>query len=367
MASFREIVTKAVIGKGKKQFTDNLSLQAENTPTTVLGCWVINHTFSGEKINNIVNITGSYDINVWYSYDNDTKTEVLKQRHSYNEVVTIQGNNQSNNNEEIIIRSLSGPSCVKAEINGNNILTTIEKTLGIELVGDTKVRINVEDNYSDDWDEITDSDETINKQIDEEVVEDYITDKDEVYLKHFYDSIAPILQGLIENQPIRLLDIGAGAGFPSLPMKILFPDLDVTIIDSLNKRINFLHLLAEELGLSGVHFYHGRAEDFAQDKAFRAQFDIVTARAVARMQVLSELTIPYLKVGGRLLALKASNAPEELEEAKNALNLLFSKVEDNLQYELPNGDPRYITVVEKKKETPNKYPRKAGMPNKRPL
>ena len=194
-----------------------------------------------------------------------------------------------------------------------------------------------------------------------------ITEKDEVYIKHFYDSIAPILQGLIENQPIRLLDIGAGAGFPSLPMKILFPELDVTIIDSLNKRINFLHLLAEELGLSGVHFYHGRAEDFAQDKAFRAQFDIVTARAVARMQVLSELTIPYLKVGGRLLALKASNAPEELEEAKNALNLLFSKVEDNLQYELPNGDPRYITVVEKKKETPNKYPRKAGMPNKRPL
>ena len=194
-----------------------------------------------------------------------------------------------------------------------------------------------------------------------------ITEKDEVYLKHFYDSIAPILQGLIENQPIRLLDIGAGAGFPSLPMKILFPELDVTIIDSLNKRINFLHLLADELGLSGVHFYHGRAEDFAQDKAFRAQFDIVTARAVARMQVLSELTIPYLKVGGRLLALKASNAPEELEEAKNALNLLFSKVGDNLQYELPNGDPRYITVVEKKKETPNKYPRKAGMPNKRPL
>ena len=194
-----------------------------------------------------------------------------------------------------------------------------------------------------------------------------ITDKDEVYLKHFYDSIAPILQGLIENQPIRLLDIGAGAGFPSLPMKILFPELDVTIIDSLNKRINFLHLLAEELGLSGVHFYHGRAEDFAQDKAFRAQFDLVTARAVARMQVLSELTIPYLKVGGRLLALKASNAPEELEEAKNALNLLFSKVEDNLQYELPNGDPRYITIVEKKKETPNRYPRKAGMPNKRPL
>ena len=194
-----------------------------------------------------------------------------------------------------------------------------------------------------------------------------ITEKEEVYLKHFYDSIAPILQGLIENQEIKLLDIGAGAGFPSLPMKILYPQLDVTIIDSLNKRINFLQLLAEELDLEGVHFYHGRAEDFAQDKDFRAQFDIVTARAVARMQVLSELTIPYLKVGGKLLALKASNAPEELTEAKNALNLLFSKVEDNISYTLPNGDPRYITIVEKKKETPNKYPRKAGMPNKRPL
>ena len=194
-----------------------------------------------------------------------------------------------------------------------------------------------------------------------------ITDKEEVYLKHFYDSIAPILQGLIENQPIRLLDIGAGAGFPSLPMKILYPQLEVTIIDSLNKRINFLQLLSEELGLEGVYLYHGRAEDFAQDKNFRGQFDIVTARAVARLQVLSELTIPYLKVGGKLLALKASNAPEELTEAKNALNLLFSKVEDNISYTLPNGDPRYITVVEKKKETPNKYPRKAGMPNKRPL
>ncbi|MBP2622764.1 16S rRNA (guanine(527)-N(7))-methyltransferase RsmG [Streptococcus oricebi] len=194
-----------------------------------------------------------------------------------------------------------------------------------------------------------------------------ITEKNEVYLKHFYDSLAPILQGLIKNEKVKLLDIGAGAGFPSLPMKILFPELDVTIIDSLNKRINFLNLLAEELGLEKVHFHHGRAEDFAQDKAFRAQFDLVTARAVARMQVLAELTIPYLKVGGQLLALKASNAPEELLEAKNALTLLFSKVEDNISYQLPNGDPRYITVVIKKKETPNKYPRKAGLPNKRPL
>lgn len=194
-----------------------------------------------------------------------------------------------------------------------------------------------------------------------------ITAEDEVYLKHFYDSLAPILQGYILNEPISLLDIGAGAGFPSLPMKILFPQLEVTIIDSLNKRIQFLHLLAEDLGLKGVHFYHGRAEDFAQDKQFRAQFDLVTARAVARMQVLSELTIPFLKVGGRLIALKASSAEDELHQAKNALNLLFAKVLENVDYQLPNGDPRTLTIVEKKKETPNKYPRKAGVPNKRPL
>lgn len=194
-----------------------------------------------------------------------------------------------------------------------------------------------------------------------------ITEESEVYLKHFYDSIAPILQGHIDNQSIRLLDIGAGAGFPSLPMKILYPELDVTIIDSLNKRINFLHLLAEELGLENVHFYHGRAEDFAHDKDFRAQFDIVTARAVARMQILAELTIPYLALNGKLIALKASSAEDELSQAKNALNLLFAKVLENHDYQLPNGDPRTLTIVQKKKETPNKFPRKAGMPNKRPL
>ena len=153
-----------------------------------------------------------------------------------------------------------------------------------------------------------------------------ITEKEEVYLKHFYDSLAPVLQSHIKNEPVRLLDIGAGAGFPSLPMKILCPELEVTIIDSLNKRINFLTLLAGELGLDRVHFYHGRAEDFGQDKTFRATFDIVTARAVARMQVLSELTIPFLTIGGRLIALKAAAADEELADAKNALALLFAKV-----------------------------------------
>ncbi|HGC9892179.1 TPA: 16S rRNA (guanine(527)-N(7))-methyltransferase RsmG [Streptococcus agalactiae] len=194
-----------------------------------------------------------------------------------------------------------------------------------------------------------------------------ITDKEEVYLKHFYDSIAPILQGYIDNSPLSILDIGAGAGFPSIPMKILYPEIDITIIDSLNKRINFLNILANELELSGVHFFHGRAEDFGQDKVFRAKFDIVTARAVARMQVLSELTIPFLKVNGRLIALKAAAAEEELISAEKALKTLFSQVTVNKNYKLPNGDDRNITIVSKKKETPNKYPRKAGTPNKKPL
>ncbi|HEN9449423.1 TPA: 16S rRNA (guanine(527)-N(7))-methyltransferase RsmG [Streptococcus agalactiae] len=194
-----------------------------------------------------------------------------------------------------------------------------------------------------------------------------ITDKEEVYLKHFYDSIAPILQGYIDNSPLSILDIGAGAGFPSIPMKILYPEIDITIIDSLNKRINFLNILANKLELSGVHFFHGRAEDFGQDKVFRAKFDIVTARAVARMQVLAELTIPFLKVNGRLIALKAAAAEEELISAEKALKTLFSQVTVNKNYKLPNGDDRNITIVSKKKETPNKYPRKTGTPNKKPL
>ena len=173
MANFREIVTKAVIGKGKKQFTDNLSLPVENRPTTVLGCWVINHNFSGSVSNGVVTINGSYDINIWYSYNNDSKTEVLKETKRYTETINVQGIDNDLSNQEVIIRSLSGPSCVKAEIDGNNVNCVIEKTLGIELVGDTKVRINTLDEV-DDWDEIMDSDEKIEEVIDQEVNEDYL-------------------------------------------------------------------------------------------------------------------------------------------------------------------------------------------------
>ncbi|HAP15161.1 MULTISPECIES: 16S rRNA (guanine(527)-N(7))-methyltransferase RsmG [Lactococcus] len=194
-----------------------------------------------------------------------------------------------------------------------------------------------------------------------------ITEKKEVFLKHFYDSVAPILYKLIQNEPQKILDIGAGAGFPSLPMKIIFPELQVTIIDSLNKRINFLLLLTNELGLEHITLLHGRAEDFGQNLNYRGQFDIVTARAVARLNVLSELTLPFLTKNGRLLSLKAAKFDEELNDAKNAIAVLGSKFIEQIDYQLPNGDERHIAIIEKKKETPKKYPRRAGTPNKKPL
>ncbi|MEY8458049.1 16S rRNA (guanine(527)-N(7))-methyltransferase RsmG [Lactococcus ileimucosae] len=194
-----------------------------------------------------------------------------------------------------------------------------------------------------------------------------ITEKKEVFLKHFYDSVAPILYRLIQNEPLKILDIGAGAGFPSLPMKIIFPELQVTIIDSLNKRINFLSLLTNELDLEHITLLHGRAEDFGQNPDYRGQFDIVTARAVARLNVLSELTLPFLMKNGRLLSLKAAKFDEELNDAKNAIAVLGSKFIEQIDYQLPNGDERHIAIIEKKKETPKKYPRKAGTPNKKPL
>ena len=176
MASFKEIVTKTVIGKGKKQFSDNLSLQVTNRPTTILGCWVINHSFSGELSNNTVIIKGSYDINIWYSYDNDTKTEVFKETKNYTENVNVQFNNNDISNLEVIVRSLSGPSCSTAEINGDTISCVVDKVLGIELVGDAKVRISALDEV-DDWDDILESDDKIDEVIDKEVNENYLTDE----------------------------------------------------------------------------------------------------------------------------------------------------------------------------------------------
>jgi len=179
MANFREIVTKAVLGKGKKTFTTTESITPETTPTTVLGCWVINHNFKGFKEGSRINIEGSYDVNIWYSCLDDTKTEVVRKSTTYKESVVVPKKIDDNGiDEEVIIRSLKQPSCTRAEIVNGNIEYTIEKELGIELVGDTKVKISY-DEEEDPWDDISDeaTEEDIQlaeKQIDESVTEEYL-------------------------------------------------------------------------------------------------------------------------------------------------------------------------------------------------
>ena len=196
-----------------------------------------------------------------------------------------------------------------------------------------------------------------------------ITERDEVYLKHFYDSLTlawayPELQ----TEELHMIDVGAGAGFPSLPLKIAFPQLQITIIDALNKRINFLRDLVKELGLEGVTVEHARAEEFGNKTApAREQYDVATARALARLNVLGELTLPFVKVGGVLLAMKGSAADEELAEAKKAIPTLGAEIGDQIDVSLPNGDPRSVIVIKKVKNTPKKYPRKPGDPVRKPL
>lgn len=194
-----------------------------------------------------------------------------------------------------------------------------------------------------------------------------ITEEKEVYLKHFYDSLLVGLKMEL-NPQAAICDVGSGAGFPSIPLKILYPDLSVTIVDSLNKRITFLQELTAQLGLADVHLYHDRAETFGQNPAFREQFDYVTARAVARLNVLAELCLPLVKKDGYFLALKAAKSDEELKEAKPAIAQLGGKFIEEKTMALPlSGDERHLLVIQKKKVTPKKYPRKPGLPNKQPI
>ncbi|MGD7053657.1 16S rRNA (guanine(527)-N(7))-methyltransferase RsmG [Sutcliffiella horikoshii] len=194
-----------------------------------------------------------------------------------------------------------------------------------------------------------------------------ITDEEEVYLKHFYDSITASFYVDL-NQELSLCDVGAGAGFPSIPLKICFPNLKVTIVDSLNKRITFLQNLANELGLKNVHFVHDRAETFGKNADYREKFDLVTARAVARLSVLSELCLPLVKEGGMFVPMKAAAASDELEKGKKALQILGGKLERVHSFSLPlEESERNILIINKIKSTPKKYPRKPGTPNKQPL
>lgn len=193
-----------------------------------------------------------------------------------------------------------------------------------------------------------------------------ITEQSAVYLKHFYDSITAAFY-LDFTKPMSICDVGAGAGFPSIPLKICFPHIEVTIVDSLNKRIQFLQHLSGELGLTKVQFVHSRAEDFGQS-SHRESYDVVTARAVARLSVLAELCVPLVKKGGVFVAMKAATASDELDDAEKALQKLGVKLETVHSFLLPiEESERYIQVFKKFKETPKKYPRKAGVPNKSPI
>jgi 16S rRNA (guanine527-N7)-methyltransferase len=195
-----------------------------------------------------------------------------------------------------------------------------------------------------------------------------ITEKSEVYLKHFYDSITAGFYYEGFQEAVHLCDVGAGAGFPSIPLKIVFPDLKVTIVDSLKKRIHFLEHLASLLELNEVNFIHDRAETFGQNKEYRESFDIVTARAVARLSVLSELCLPLVKVGGTFVAMKAASAKEEVEAGKKAVGLLGGKIHTTHSFLLPiEESERNIIIIAKEKPTPKKYPRKPGTPNKEPI
>ena len=177
MANYREIVTKTVLGKAKKSFTNHYSLTPEEKPSTILGCWVINHKFDGVKDNKKVRIKGTSDVNIWYAYDNDTKTLVSKQTISYDELLNVSKKIGSDltDDSEIIVRSLKQPTCTKVEIKDGNIEYDIEKELGIEIVGDAKVRIAVDDN-EDEWEDLTEENKEndVMEDIDKSVKEDFI-------------------------------------------------------------------------------------------------------------------------------------------------------------------------------------------------
>nr|WP_246608407.1 16S rRNA (guanine(527)-N(7))-methyltransferase RsmG [Paenibacillus agaridevorans] len=194
-----------------------------------------------------------------------------------------------------------------------------------------------------------------------------ITERDAVYEKHFFDSIS--LSFFVNMNEIKTIaDIGSGAGFPSVPLKICFPHLKVVIVDSLNKRISFLKALAERLELQDVECVHGRAEDIARLPLYRDQFDLATARAVARLNVLNEFCLPFVRPGGKFAAMKGAKSQEEMKEAGFSLKELKGKLIGEHGMLLPNeGSERHIVVIQKTGTTPQKYPRKAGTPLKQPL
>lgn len=194
-----------------------------------------------------------------------------------------------------------------------------------------------------------------------------ITEWEEVIDKHFIDSISLVKATDLSGEK-RILDLGCGAGFPGIPLKIAFPNLKITLLDSLNKRINFLKDVIAELGLEEVEALHGRAEDYARKPEYREQFDYCVSRAVANLTSLSEYCIPYVKEDGYFISYKSGKVKEEVKEVKKALFLLGGQLEDVVSFTLPETDmERDFVLIKKEKKTPKKYPRKAGIPTKEPL
>ena len=192
-----------------------------------------------------------------------------------------------------------------------------------------------------------------------------ITEPNEVILKHFVDSLT--ISKYIEDDS-TLVDVGTGAGFPGIPLKIIREDLEITLVDSLNKRINFLKEIIEEIELKNIKAIHSRAEEFGKNVKYREKFDYATSRAVANLSTLSEYLIPLVKIKGRIISMKGSEVKEELIDSKNAINVLGGKILKVDEFQLPSSDiKRNIIIIEKVKNTPNKYPRKAGTPAKDPI
>lgn len=194
-----------------------------------------------------------------------------------------------------------------------------------------------------------------------------ITDYDEVNLKHFVDSLTIVRFKNMKNVE-NVIDIGTGAGFPGIPLKIVYPEMKIVLLDSLNKRIKFLNTVIEELGLKNIETLHGRAEDYAKKSEYREKFDLCVSRAVANLSTLSEYCIPFVKVGGEFISYKSGTSDEEINEAQGAVNILGGKIEKTEKFKLPGTDMgRALVKIKKEKHTPGRYPRKAGVPGKEPL
>lgn len=194
-----------------------------------------------------------------------------------------------------------------------------------------------------------------------------ITDRKDVIIKHFVDSIA-IMNYCDLDDGFSVIDVGTGAGFPGLPLKILLPDLKLTMLDSVNKKLNFVREAVSELSMTGVEVIHGRAEDIAHEKKHRGKYDFCVSRAVARLNVLSELCIPFVKLDGSFISYKGSDVDEEINNSIKAVDQLGGSIEDIINYPLAGTDmERTIVIIQKIKKTPDKYPRKAGTPAKSPL